>query len=300
MMEKLVSLAEELQSSKTKLNEFKEVTLKVLEYLPNVINEEIDYNNYILCSSNIAGTRKQIRPFNKNLFLRNTNEFNEKYDNFINVVNYLKKGNRNISKEDYSTVDKVIYSIQQTLGIGLDLFVESNSARKHVGNRFEELIRTLLLSVGISLKKIIINIPYETEEGTKFYKCETDIVVSPFATVKSNSKDIHPDELIISLKTTTKDRMPKIFIDKILLENFLGHSVRVVGISQNDIQRKGTDKISYTFVSNLFMVYTKFLVQLEGYYYLDRPSRAFENPFNKYIFPFSKFLLDDIWKLIRT
>ncbi|MDZ7763200.1 MAG: hypothetical protein U5K00_02065 [Melioribacteraceae bacterium] len=114
----------------------------------------------------------------------------------------------------------------------------------------------------------------------------------------SNTQNIHPDELIISLKTSTKDRMPKIFIDKILLENFLGHSVRVVGISQNDIQRKGNDKISYTFISNLFMVYTRFLVQLEGYYYLDRPSRAYESPFNQYIFPFSKFLIDDLWSLL--
>ena len=94
--------------------------------------------------------------------------------------------------------------------------------------------------------------------------------------------------------------MPKIFIDKILLERFLEHPVKVVGISQNDIQRKGNDKISATFVSNLFMVYTRFLVQLEGYYYLDRPLRSFEEPFNQYIFSFSKFLIDDVWELFGT
>ncbi len=137
----------------------------------------------------------------------------------------------------------------------------------------------MLSAVNISLKKIVINIPYETEEGEKFYKCETDVVVSPYNKVRSNSQNIDQIELIISLKTTTKDRMPKIFIDKILLENFLKHPVRVVGISQNDIQRKGEDKTSYTFVSNLFMVYTKFLIQLEGYYYLDIPARALESPF---------------------
>ena len=160
-------------------------------------------------------------------------------------------------------------------------------------------MRALLSGVDVSLKKIVINIPYETEEGEKFYKCETDVVVSPFTEVRSNSQNIDPDEIIISLKTTTKDRMPKIFVDKLLLENFLKHPVRVVGISQNDIQRKSDDQISYTFVSNLFMVYTKFLVQLEGYYYLDLPLRAYESPFNQYIFPFSQFLLKDIWQLLR-
>ena len=63
-----MSLAEELQLPKKSLKEFKVVTTQILNYIPNVINEEKIYNNYVLCSSNIAGTRKQIRPFNKELF----------------------------------------------------------------------------------------------------------------------------------------------------------------------------------------------------------------------------------------
>ena len=96
--------------------------------------------------------------------------------------------------------------------------------------------------------------------------------------------------------------MPKIFIDKILMERFVGHPVRIVGISLNDVQRKedkGKIKISYTFVSNLFMVYTRFLAQLEGYYYLDIPKKALVAPFNQHIFSFSKFILEDIWFLLR-
>ncbi|MBL1211738.1 MAG: hypothetical protein HND52_00150 [Ignavibacteriae bacterium] len=295
-----MSLVEEIQSVKTDLSAFFDITKRILEYLPDVINEEVSYKQYKLCASNIAGTKKHIRPFNSDLFLRNKNIFQEEYEKFLTIIESLNSGSRNFQKEDYSIIDNVVYTIQQSLGIGLDLFVESNSARKHVGNRFEELIRALLTSLNISLKKIVLNIPYETNEGEKYYKCETDVVVSPFHEVRSSSKNIDPNELIISLKTTTKDRMPKIFIDKILLENFLQHKVRVVGISQNDIQRKGSDKISSTFVSNLFMVYSKFLIQLEGYYYIDRPSRALESPFNQYIFPFSQFLLKDIWKLLRT
>lgn len=180
--------------------------------------------------------------------------------------------------------------------------VQSNSARKYVGNRFEELIRTLLSTLEISMKKVVLSIPYETDEGNKYYRCETDVIISPYESVRSDAMNINPNEIVVSLKTTTKDRMPKIFIDKVLMERFVGHPVRVVGISQNDIQRKEDAdeiKISYTFVSNLFMVYTRFLAQLEGYYYLDLPSKALQRPFNQYIFPFSKFMLSDVWKMLN-
>ncbi len=94
--------------------------------------------------------------------------------------------------------------------------------------------------------------------------------------------------------------MPKIFVDKILVERFVGHPVKIIGISQNDIQRKNgkTLTISSTFVSNLFMVYTEFLTKLDGYYYLDMPKKAAESPFNQHIFPFSQLVLRDIWELL--
>lgn len=297
----MASLAEELQHTKSTLDDFRNIALRVLNYLPDVLNEEVEFNDYLVCSSTTAGTRKAIRPFNKELFLREMNIFDDYYGKFNNIIQRLLKKDMNFDTNDYKTIDKVLYTIQQSIGIGLDLVAEPNSSRKHVGNRFEELIRALLTAIDISTKKIVLTIPYETEEGEKYYRCETDVIISPFKSVKSDSQNINPDEIVISLKTTTKDRMPKIFIDKILMEKFLGHSIQMVGISQNDVQRKedkGEIKISYTFVSNLFMVYTKFLTQLSGYYYLDVPKRATETPFNQYIFPFSKFMLNDVWMLL--
>jgi len=297
------SLSEDLQKPKNNIEGFKEITQRVLNYIPDVLNEESEFSGYIICSSNIAGTRKSIRPFRNDLFLRSTKTFDKHFKRFESIIKQLKTGKRDFKEDDYHLVDSVIYTIQQTIGIGLDLMVQSNSARKHVGNRFEELIRTLFNDLGISLKKVVLRIPYETDEGEKYYRCETDVIISPFEKVRSDPKTIHPDEIVVSLKTTTKDRMPKIFIDKVLMERFVGHPVKVVGISQNDIQRKEGDvetKISYTFVPNLFMVYTKFLAQLEGYYYLDPPSKALEKPFNQYIFPFSKLILNDIWKMLRS
>ncbi len=182
---------------------------------------------------------------------------------------------------------------------------ETISARKHIGNRFEELIRIIINSVGLTGKKIVLNIPYKTDEGVKNYRCETDFIISPYKEVKSTTKSIDPNELIISTKTTTKDRMSKIFIDKILIQNFVGNEIKVVGISVNDIQRKDDkknekQKISQTFLSNLFMVYKEFLVDIEGYYYFDLPEKSKKAPYKDHIFYFSKFLIEDVWKLIST
>lgn len=298
----MLTLTEDLQISKSSLIEFQNITKRVLEYLPAVIDEENEFHGYLICSSTTAGTRKRIRPFKKKLFIKSTNLFDQEFQKFMEILESLKQGNRDFEKREFEIIDSVAYTIQQSIGIGLDLLVDPNSARKHVGNRFEELIRTLLSTMEIEIKKVTLSIPYDTEEGQKFYRCETDVIISPHKKVKSNSQNIDKDEIVVTLKTTTKDRMPKIFIDKILMERFIGYPVKIVGISLNDVQRKDdkeTTKISYTFVSNLFMVYTKFLAQLEGYYYIDIPRRALEAPFNQHIFPFSKFILKDIWELLK-
>ena len=144
-----------------------------------------------------------------------------------------------------------------------------------------------------------LQIPYETDEDTKIYKCENDLILSPFKKVKSTSTDLDENEIIVSIKTTSKDRMGKIFIDKLLLEKFVGHPQKVIGVFLN-VQRKESNNISYTLVSGLFMVYSKFLTKLDGVYYLDLPPKAEKSPYNKLIKPFSELLVKDIWELFPS
>ncbi len=61
------------------------------------------------------------------------------------------------------------------------------------------------------------------------------------------------------------------------MKQFAKKDVRVMGIFLNDVQRKEASDISYTFVSGLFMVYTKFLVELEGVHFVD-PSQKHLTP----------------------
>ena len=231
------------------------------------------------------------------MFIETENGFSEKFDELKIIFRKIKSKSL-ISENEKYIIDKTLYTIQQSIGAGLDLLVNPNSARKHVGNRFEELIKIVFTEIGIANKKIVLQIPYETDEGTKTYKCENDLVLSPFENVKSTSKSLDEHEIVVSVKTTSKDRMGKMFIDKILLEKFVEHPQKVIGIFLNDVQRKGNDNISFTLVSGLFMVYSKFLTKLEGVYYLDSPPNARKKPYSDYMKSFSEFITKDINEIL--
>lgn len=294
-----MSLAEDIQKSPECLSDFFEVTNRILRYYPEVVTTSVTTGNYVINKSQTAGATKFTRPLNKKLFLESVEDFSKEYGKFLLILKRIKEFKKNFTAKDRHIINSVSYTVLQSIGLGFDLLVNQNSARKLIGNRLEEYVRLIIQEIGLSCKKITLKIPYETDEGTKYYRCETDLIISPFKEVQSNSKKIDKNELVLSLKTTTKDRMPKIFIDKILMEKFVNHNVKVAGISINDIQRKEEDKVGSTFVSNLFMVYSEFLTELEGYYYMDIPQRAKEHPYNKRIFQFSDFIIDDIWEILN-
>lgn len=295
----MTPLDKDLQQAKHDLLSFGDITKRVLYYLPNVISNSVEKNNYIIYSSQIAGTTKFIRPINKKLFIITPEDFTSNFNSLRLIFNKIRKG-ENTTDSDKEIIDKTIYTIQQSIGAGLDLLVNPNSARKHVGNRFEELIKVIFTEIGVANKKLVLQIPYETDEGLKTYKCENDLILSPFREVKSSPNSLDEKETVVSVKTTSKDRMGKMFIDKILLERFVGHSQKVIGIFLNDVQRKETDNISFTLVSGLFMVYSRFLTELEGVYYLDPPPNANKKPYSNYMKRFSELITNDIKMLLAT
>ena len=290
-------LPKDLQTPKKSLDDFYEVTKRVLGHLHDIVSERVTARDYIILSSVVAGTSKYARPINNNLFIFDSSAFDTEYKKFLSVIGKIK-AKKAIIKKEYKTIDSVAYTIQQAMGVGMDFLCNPNSSRKHVGNRFEELIRLIVTELGVKNDKVVFKIPYPSEQGEKLYSCETDIILSPHNSVKSETKSIDDKEVVVSLKTTSKDRMGKIFLDKLLMQKFAGHSVKVIGIFLNDVQRKETKQINYTFVSGLFMVYTKFLTELEGVYFIDPPPITKKTPYNQHISPFSKFVTEDIWKLL--
>ncbi|MFB6343197.1 hypothetical protein ACE1ET_15835 [Saccharicrinis sp. FJH62] len=295
----MLPLDKDLQKPKNSIKEFKEISLRVLNYFPNVISNSEEKGDYLILSSNQAGNLKYVRPINRRLFITEPETFSNSVELLNNVLLKIKN-KEDVTDEEKLTIDKVVYTIQQSIGAGLDLLVNPNSARKHVGNRFEELIRVVFTEIGISNSKIVLQIPYETDEGTKTYKCENDLVISPYNEVKSTSQSLDEKEVVVSIKTTSKDRMGKMFIDKLLLERFVKHPQKVIGIFLNDVQRKEENNIGFTLVSGLFMVYTEFLTKLEGVYYLDPPPSALKSPYNVYISTFSELLTGKLNELLAS
>ncbi|MCD4681872.1 MAG: hypothetical protein K8R86_01205 [Bacteroidales bacterium] len=295
----MISLDKDLQEPKLSLNEFGDLTIRVLQYLPNVISSFKEKNDYKIYASEIAGTTKYIRPINHKLYIQEEKDFLNNFDELKVILGKIKLKSP-VSDYEKIVIDKTLYTIQQSIGAGLDLLVKPNSARKHVGNRFEELIKVVFSEIGIANKKIILKIPYETNEGTKTYKCENDLILSPFDKVRSSSKSLDENEIVVSIKTTSKDRMGKMFIDKILLERFVEHPQKVIGVFLNDVQRKESDNISFTLVSGLFMVYSKFLTKLDGIYYLDPPPTVRKEPYSKYMKPFSELITNDINNILTS
>jgi hypothetical protein len=330
----MLPLDKDLQQKKTSLSDFVNLVNRILGFLPSMIGTEVEYGNYILLSSSTAGNNKAVRPINKDLFIRDQLVFAERVDQLTLVFAKIRLRNQSFLAEEKMLIDSVIYTIQQAIGAGFDLLVESNSARKHVGNRFEELIKVIFTEITIPNKKVVIKIPYASESGiTKNYTCENDLILSPFpdlpnpeieeqvilnteayvndifvekeivlapASAAYADKYINEREVVVSVKTTSKDRMGKMFMDKILLQKFVGHDLKVIGIFLNDVQRKGATLTSFTLVSGLFMVYNQFITELSGVYYLDPPPAALNPPYSKYIKRFSQLITEDLQTLLTS
>ncbi len=292
-----MALLEDLQNTIKSLSEFKEITKRVLNYIPEVTSITKEDKGYVIIHSIQASSKKYARPYRKDLFISSSHDFESMYLNLIDILQKSKLGYTDFSSDDFDIVDKVTYTIQQAFGIALDLLGNQNANRKHVGNRFEDLISLLVSQIGVNNEKIVLKIPYD-QNG--IYSCETDFVFTPHEKVQSNSSTIDNNEVVVSLKTSSKDRMGKIFIDKILMSRFVKRDVKVIGIFLNDIQRKEQEKVSYTFVAGLFMVYTKFLTELDGVYFVDPPPNASKEPYKKYIKRFSQFLLVDAKNILNN
>jgi hypothetical protein len=199
-------------------------------------------------------------------------------------------------------INKVVYTIQQSIGSISDAFEDPNQSRKRVGQVFENLILLLIKELGLECESRTINIPLLDSPGYSM-TYELDLVFSRGkAIVASESAIIQPNEVVGSVKTTSKDRLDKVFLDKFLMSKLLGHSVPVIAIFLHDVQRAKKSGsifgINSTFKSNHFMGYTLALNRLDGVYYIDpRPNMLADTHLSKEISDFSKFIMHDLWSL---
>ncbi|MCA9949647.1 MAG: hypothetical protein KDE48_08380 [Anaerolineales bacterium] len=266
-------------------------------------------HRYFFFQYDATYSHKITRPLNSNLFIETIDDFQQIFDHFMSILSDLKKHRsatvnkphlqQNIKQNE---INKAVYTIQQIIGSIGDSFENSNQSRKRIGQLFENLVKLIVKEIGFACESRTISVPIPEAPDYKM-SYELDLVFSDkSAIIASESEFIHPDEIIGSVKTTSKDRIDKIFLDKYLLSKLLGREVKVVAIFLHDVQRarraNSIFSINSTFKTNHFLGYTVALNRMNGVYYVDpRPDMVTNPRLNNEIDNFQNFILNDIWQL---
>ena len=252
-------------------------------------------NHYQFFQYKKEGNFQITRPINSNL-MYNAEDFSKASKEFLKILQTIKTINRQ-EKSVREILNNATYTIQQSVGSALDGLPagQSNTARKLNGDLFEHFIRLIISEMGIDCKSGIIQVPVLIDGNPEFtMSYQHDLIIERENDVK----------VIGSIKTSSKDRIDKIFIDKFLYNKLTEKAMPHIVIFLNDVQRKNTRReseygINATFLPGHFKGYTVKLNPLDGVYYCDiRPNMQTENILKDHIKTFDNLLMEDIWKFL--
>jgi len=232
------------------------------------------------------------RPINSDLLI-SINDFSNSKDTFSYAIKHIKDISQEL--EIRKTINKFIYTCQQSIGATLDALPagESNTARKINGDLFERYIRIVLIELGIPVRDGIIPVPV-VMNGEELFQMvyQHDLIIEKDNELKA----------IGSVKTSSKDRLDKIFIDKFLYNRLTNIETPHFAVFLHDVQRKGREPkfgVNTTFLTGHFKGYTVKLNPLDGVYYCDLRPVMYTDPILKEnIRTLDCLLIDDIWKFL--
>ncbi len=281
----------------TELKHYVDFCLEFLDFkeTPGAIQAEIvsrNENHYRFIQFKNAGFSVS-RPLNSNL-LYTGKAAKAELKRFLRILAAVRKSDTPANR---ATINRSVYTIQQSIGASLDALPagKSNTARKINGDLFERFIRLLLVRVGVECTTGVVKVPVKVDGADEFLMSyQHDLIIKSGQFVK----------IIGSVKTSSKDRLDKIFVDKFLLAKLTGKDVPHVGIFLNDVQRKGKDANNYgigaTFLPGHFKGYTVKLNPLDGVYYFDiRPNMLIEKILKDHIRTFDHFLFKELWVFLK-
>lgn len=235
------------------------------------------------------------RPLNSNL-MYGASESDILATRFLEILAQIRE-RASDTPANREVLNRCIYTLQQCIGAALDGLPsgKSNTARKINGDLFERLVRLLLVRLGINCTSGTVMVPIVIDGKEAFnMSYQHDLIIKNGEVVK----------VIGSVKTSSKDRLDKIFVDKFLLAKLTGKDVPHVAIFLHDVQRKKTKNpreygINSTFLPGHFKGYTVKLNPLDGVYYCDlRPSMKTEAIIRDHIRSIDHFLFGDVWNLL--
>ncbi|MBD1212329.1 MAG: hypothetical protein AN487_16600 [Anabaena sp. CRKS33] len=272
-----------------------------LEFIANGLQARIvsqNENHYQFYQYTNDGHYNITRPINTNL-MYDAEIFEIAYNQFLQVLEQLR--DRQLPEESLRQVlICTIYTLQQTIGATLDALPsgKSNQARKVNGDLFERLIRLLIAYLNIDCVSGTIQVPIRDDNGVILFNTtyQHDLLISQDNELK----------IIGSVKTSSKDRIDKIFVDKFLYNKLTSTDLPHIAIFLNDVQRKKTKHqnrygINATFLPGHFKAYTIKLNPLDGVYYCDiRPNMMRDTLLSQHIQTIDNFFYRDIWNLLSS
>jgi len=265
--------------------------------------------NYIFYQYDEGSGYRITRPLNADLLITSADDLADTFARFVTFLGDLRRRQQAVIDQqgareyiESRQINPVVYTVQQAIGSIADSLDSPNQARKRAGQLFENLIKLIIQEAGLKCEGRTIKIPVPGYPGyTMSY--ELDLVFSRNHTiVAAETELIRPSEVVGSVKTTSKDRIDKVFLDKYLLRKLLGRDVPVIAVFLHDVQRaRRGDSIfgvSSTFKSGHFLGYTVALNRLDGVYYVDpRPEMTQNARLREHIYDFQQFLVRDLWTL---
>lgn len=226
---------------------------------------------------------------NGDLFLRlpDYEKFADKFENVLENIHDIKN-----KESERKLVNNFIYTTQQSIGCALDALPSSktNTSRKVNGDLFERLIQLTMRKLGFSIDTETLSIRVPGSEETMKYQNDIEIKVDGRIAA------------IGSVKTSSKDRIDKIFLDKLMYNRLTQTDTPHFAIFLHDVQRAGKEpdfRVGQTFLTGHFKAYTVGLSPLDGVYYCDlRPVMKTDRVLKEHIKSLDCLLCEDVWNYI--
>ena len=282
-----------------KISHYIDFCTRYLEYTDKGLQARIVSQNeshYQFFQYSKEGSFNITRPLNS-LLMYKVEDFERAARQFTTTLEQLRDGKKP-SSELRENLNRTIYTLQQSIGAALDGLPagKSNQARKVNGDLFERLIRLLIVSLDVECVSGTMQVPVKDNSGVELFKAsyQHDLLVS-----KNNELKI-----IGSVKTSSKDRIDKVFMDKFLYGRLTDTALPHIAIFLNDVQRKKAKReneygVSATFLPGHFKAYTVKLNPLDGVYYCDiRPNMVEDSLLSKHIKTIDHFFYSDLWTLL--
>lgn len=237
------------------------------------------------------------RPINSNLMYGpgDLAKFEREFQIVLASARDLPEGDT----ESRELLTRSIYTIQQSIGSSLDALPAgaSNQARKINGDLFERFIQLLLRAVGVTCDTGTVQVPVYVGGEIQFHMSyQHDLLLYSGEELK----------IIGSVKTSSKDRIDKIFMDKFLYNKLTETALPHIAIFLNDVQRKKTSRensyaVNSTFLTGHFKAFTIKLNPLDGVYYCDiRPIMQRDALLKQHIRTIDHFFCTDVWSLLES